>query len=269
MIYDHKKSLKLIETEINNWKSNTVIVIDTSGSMRNTDIWGSNDRLDAVWLSIALDFVATRLENGSSGNLDVISIVSMGTISEIILKNQPTTWVLYNEIVDIYNSIQKAYGHGFYMPSLDIAENLLNQNSNSSCALGLFFISDGRPSDFPLGNKIEKGTQLLCNRIGNLAKNFGRRLQFDAVGIGCASEFQHLESMVKTAEDQGAKSNLLLPSKTTSALGSVLHSFSTSLTETQTEMTEVDTNRQLYVKKVGRESKINANLKINEIENDK
>ena len=49
------------------WKSNTVIVIDTSGSMRQNDVWGSRDRLDAVWLSIALDFVATRLENGSAG----------------------------------------------------------------------------------------------------------------------------------------------------------------------------------------------------------
>lgn len=64
MQINHTKALKLISDDKTNWKSNTVIIIDTSGSMRKTDIWGSRNRLDAVWLSIALDFVATRLENG-------------------------------------------------------------------------------------------------------------------------------------------------------------------------------------------------------------
>lgn len=94
-------------------------------------------------------------------------------------------------------------------------------------------------------------------------------MQFDALGIGCASEFKHLEAMVKTAEDFGAKSSLILPSLSTSALGNVLNSFSTSLTQTQNEMTEIETNKQLNVKNVNRESRKIANLKINFVENDK
>jgi len=93
----HDKALLDIEYYKKQWKSNTVIVVDTSGSMRNCDVWDTKTRLDAVWLSLALDFVAQRIESEGAGEWDVVSIVSLGPAGEIILKEQPTTWVLYNK----------------------------------------------------------------------------------------------------------------------------------------------------------------------------
>mmetsp|Transcript_24849 Transcript_24849/g.68830 ORF Transcript_24849/g.68830 Transcript_24849/m.68830 type:complete len:187 (-) Transcript_24849:3278-3838(-) len=54
------------------WNSNTVIVVDTSGSMRKSDVWGARTRLSAVWMCLALDFVAHRIESGEAGPYDVV-----------------------------------------------------------------------------------------------------------------------------------------------------------------------------------------------------
>ena len=67
------------------WKSNTVIVVDTSGSMREADIWGARSRLDAVWICIALDFIAHRIESGSAGYYDVVSVVLLGKTAPVLI----------------------------------------------------------------------------------------------------------------------------------------------------------------------------------------
>ena len=68
--------------------------------------------------------------------------------------------------------------------------------------------------------------------VAFLAKRFGRRLQFDAVGIG-NEDFNTLQVMVDAAEDYGAKASLNLPSKSACTNGKVLESFATSITFTQ------------------------------------
>ena len=83
------ESLLLVQNDKSKWKSNTVIVVDTSGSMKSSDVWDTKTRLDAVWQSVALDFIANRIENGEAGLLDVISIISLGTSSEILIKEHP------------------------------------------------------------------------------------------------------------------------------------------------------------------------------------
>ena len=37
----HDAALEQIKTDLNSWKSNTVMVVDTSGSMRTADVWGT------------------------------------------------------------------------------------------------------------------------------------------------------------------------------------------------------------------------------------
>jgi len=133
------------------WTSHTVVVVDTSGSMKAADVWGTRTRLGAVWVSIALDFVAHRLEHGDAGATDVISIVSLGPASTVIVREAPCTWILYNTIVRIYNSnLVPPAGHGPFLPCLDRAEQLLTRNSNAACAMALIFLSDGAPSDHSL-----------------------------------------------------------------------------------------------------------------------
>ena len=265
------ESLLLVQNDKSKWKSNTVIVVDTSGSMKSSDVWDTKTRLDAVWQSVALDFIANRIENGEAGLLDVISIISLGTSSEILIKEHPTSWVLYNKIVHIYQTKCVApRGHGNYIPSLDVAEELLTANSNSSCAMGLCFISDGKPSDH-VHLSLHKNDipSLVCDRVATLAKKFGRRLQFDAVGIGSSENFDALQDMVETAKDYGANANFLLPSMSSSSLGNMLQSFATSITSTQTEMTDLNTNKQQIVRNVNRESRKVAAKKVDFVAPDK
>ena len=267
---EFNESLHLVQNDKNKWNSNTVIVVDTSGSMRRGDVWDTKTRLDAVWQSVALDFLANRLENGEAGLLDVVSIISLGDSSEILIKEHPTSWVLYNKIIEIYGTKSVApRGHGHYIPSLDVAEELLTANSNSSCAMGLCFISDGKPSDHTqLAVNKDDVSSLICDRVATLAKKFGRRLQFDAVGIGSSDNFDTLQDMVETAKDYGAKANFLLPSMSSSSLGDMLQSFATSITSTQTEMTDLNTNKQQIVRNINRESRKVAAEKVNYVSED-
>ena len=56
----HREATHVITTDKSKWTSNTVIVVDTSGSMRKADVFETRTRLDSVWLCLALDFVAPR-----------------------------------------------------------------------------------------------------------------------------------------------------------------------------------------------------------------
>lgn len=128
------------------WTSNTVLVVDTSGSMRTADVWGSRTRLGAVWVSIALDFLAHRIESGLAKPTDVISIVTLEQHPRVLVHEMACNWALYN-IVACFNNNNSvpARGHGPFLPCLDVAENLLLENTNDACAPALVFLLDGGP----------------------------------------------------------------------------------------------------------------------------
>eukprot|EP00957_Ditylum_brightwellii_P074656 5674258-Ditylum_brightwellii.AAC.1 len=70
------------------------------------------------------------------------------------------------------------------------------------------------------------------------------------VGIGHkASDFETLHTMTDTASDYGVQTLLTLPSMTSATLGDVLTLTGTSLTRTQTEITNLDTLQQQTVRK--------------------
>lgn len=241
------------------WKSNTVIVVDTSGSMRESDVWGARSRLHAVWICVALDFIAHRLESGCADASDVVSIVLMGSGATTLLKHQPTSWQLYNKLIDIYTKRQLlACGHGCYVPSLARAQKMLTINNSSSCALALCFLSDGRPSD-----QGSEGRESIIEKVESLGKRFGRRLSFSAIGMGCDSrEFEMLRSMVDVAKDYGVQSSFSLPSMNTCELGVSLTATATTLTTTQIEMTDTRTSKQRNVRNVLRESRKKAHDEV-------
>ena len=242
------------------WTSNTVFVVDTSGSMREADVWGTRNRLDAVWVSLALDYIAHRLETGTAGSTDMISVVLMGDSSTVLIKEQPTSWELYNQIVDVYSKKKvPPRSHGNYAPSLEQAKELLLSNTNASCAAALLFLSDGKPSD--LGDK----KQIIEDSVRSLSEKFGRRLTFTAVGIGDLENFDTLNQMVEVAWDYGVQAEFRLPSFTSSSIGEVFTSSAQSLTTTQTEMTDLGTLKQRPLRDVARESRTRANQEITEV----
>ena len=257
-----------IKENLHSWTSNSVLVVDTSGSMREADVWGTRTRLAAVWVSIALDFLATRLETGEGGLTDVISIVTLGENATVIFEEEPCSWVLYNEIVKVYNKTLVApRGHGPFLPSLEKAEALLLRNPNASCAASLTFLSDGRPSDATFGSGMGNVGcyELIENKVGDLAKQFGRRLTFKAIAIGDYDDFDMLKRMVDAADDYGAHADFCLPSMTSSALGEVFTSVATSITSTQLELTDMKSKKQRHVRNILRESKSKAGQEISTV----
>lgn len=94
-----------IQAELSIWTSNSVLVVDRSGSMRAGDIWGSRNRLSSVWLSVALDFLAHRLESGCACETDVISIVTLEETPVLVVEEEPCTWVLYNKLVALHKRL--------------------------------------------------------------------------------------------------------------------------------------------------------------------
>ena len=138
----HEEDCHLIhhsETSIQ-WNSHSVLVVDRSGSMRNSDVNGCRTRLGAVWLSIAKDFVEYRLETGMASSMvslelivrlcilisighiififdinlfsiytkDAVTIILMGEDAEVIIDRWPTDRVLYNRIVRYFHDSEEA-----------------------------------------------------------------------------------------------------------------------------------------------------------------
>lgn len=247
------------------WTSNTVLVIDTSGSMKEGDVWGTRDRLGSIWLCVALDFLAHRLESSAAKATDVISMVTLEENPRVVIHEEPTTWTLYNRIVKIYNEkTVKPGGHGPFVPALDTAISLLTRNSNAACAIALLFLSDGKPSDWYLHHEMSRGewNDHIVEKVKSLAKQFGRRLTFNTLGVGDMDDFVTLERMADAAKDYGAIAHFSNPSKTSIAIGGVFTSLSSTLTATQTEMTDVDTLKQHSVRSVLRESRRKARQPI-------
>jgi hypothetical protein len=270
MVQHHEWVRNRAQIDLDSWTSNTVLVVDRSGSMRTGDVWGTRNRLSSVWLCTALDYIAHKLETGNTTSTDILSIITLEENPVTVIHNEPTTWVLYNKIASIYNSQSiEPRGHGPFLPSLRSAEKCLLNNPCASCAIGLVFLSDGKPSDtFTSGltpkENLRRRDKLICEQVENLAKQFGRRLTFQAVGLG-DSDFSTLKLMVDAAADYGAKASFCTPSMNTLSLGEVFTSVATSVTSTQTEMTDILTLKQSRVRNVLRESKTRASTHITAI----
>jgi Alpha-kinase family len=267
----HERAVERIQNNLDIWTSNTVIVVDTSGSMREGDVWGTRNRLGAVWVSIALDFLAHRLESGEACETDVISIVTMEERPSLVVREMPSTWILYNQLICIYEEGQVLpSGHGPFLPSLKVAQELLTRNPNAACALSLTFLSDGAPSDFIRDRNLAKAewNDRIVKEVEDLATMFGRRLAFTTIGVGSRDEFGLLNRMAEAAADYGVKAAFRLPSMTSSSLGQVFTSVASVLTSTQTEMTDLDTLKQRKVRRVSRESKTKASEASREVSDD-
>jgi hypothetical protein len=238
------------------WTSHTVIVVDQSGSMRKTDVEGGSTRSDAVWLTLALDFVRKQLESGDVTLTDVVSIIVMNSASCVVVDRQPTDWLLFNRVIDLLRS-QEPSLDGNYGPALNLAEELLLLNTEGSCALTLFFLSDGRPSD-----KILRGSrtgtfhsQMVSARMDTLAGRFGRRLAVVAVGFGRPGEdFGVLETLASRPSKFGSSGKFHAANLNAESLGVAFSSLVSSLTATKTELTELGGSTQRAVRDVHREA---------------
>jgi Mg-chelatase subunit ChlD len=248
----HKRACKRISHDVCNWTSHTVIVVDQSGSMRKTDVEGGATRSDAVWLTIAMDFVAKQLDSGESTATDVVSIISMGNEGTILVDKKPHDWILFNTVVDLLRT-QEPHFDGNYLPALDRAENLLLSNTFGSCALTLFFLSDGRPSDtMPRGGGGHY--QIIGERIDALSSRFGRRLSLMVVGFAQSEDFSVLKEMANRPKKFQSSGKFFAARLNPDALGEAFSSIATSLTTTRSELTAIGGSHQRAVRDVRRKA---------------
>jgi len=236
------------------WRSHSVLVVDMSGSMRSDDVNGARCRSDGVWMALARDYVKNQLKNGARDSKDLISIIVMKEEAETIMYAEPTTWVLYNKLVDMREwDKMRPSGPGYYLPAIGEAESLLTSNANAGCALSLLFFSDGRPSD-PARDRPQ-----IVEKIGELASKFGRRLSISCIGMADeAEDFSTLNDMVTEAQQYGAQAKFGKPSLDADSLSNIVSSLASSLTTSVTEMTELKTGKQRLVRMDVIREKINA-----------
>ena len=169
--------------------------------------------------------------------------------------------MLFNCIVDLLRS-QEPHFDGNYLPALDKAEQLLLSNSFGSCALNLFFLSDGKPSD-----RVPRGTQTLITgvtpaqvamtaaRIDNLASRFGRRLTVNTVGFGEHEDFCVLQKLAERPRQFGSNGNFIAARLNPEALGIAFSSITSSLNATRSELTAIGTSSQRPVRDVRRRAR--------------
>lgn len=108
--------------------SHTVLVLDQSGSMKQSDLLGHRSRLHGVLYTVADVLVASQLHPISAGRFggnhvghtDVVTIVNMSTVATKVFELEPFSWILYNKIVELWGR-SRPRGHGVFEAAVDLA----------------------------------------------------------------------------------------------------------------------------------------------------
>lgn len=249
----HEKAKLVIERKPELCVSHTVLVVDNSGSMATHDINLHRDRQTAAYTVTALEFIAEQLFNGTANNSDVVSLVEFNSTAKVIFSREPVSWVLYNRLLarrDARNfqaretaKMMELYRcDSNYLPALDAVEKLLLTGYHENCALSLFFLSDGAPSDArELGLTPAAAQRRMCLRMEQIAAKFGCSLGISMVGFGNAlQDFTALKSMVEAVNGSAseATADFVYCDKMSNAIGTAVTSLVTSLTATRTVLME-------------------------------
>jgi hypothetical protein len=99
MVDAHEDVAERIRSSPGKWSSNTVFIVDMSGSMCEDDVNGARCRSDGVWTTLAKDYVKKQLEAETCSLYDVVSVVLMREEAQVVIEYEPMDWVLYNKLV--------------------------------------------------------------------------------------------------------------------------------------------------------------------------
>ena len=247
-IGEHETAKERLKKDPTLCTSHTVIVVDQSGSMRETDVADFYNRSQAVFGMLALDFVAKPRLSGEAGDTDVVSLVLMQDTARVVLQREPTGLVLYNQFVGLHD-VAIPGSHGNFLPALNRAERLLNKQRHAECALTLLFLSDGSPSDFTTylraGKNPDEVEADILDQVRTLAETLGEQLSVVTLGFaGPQQDFSVLEAMAHAARDAGAQGKFLRPEMSSRGLGTAIADSVSSLTATRLRLTTLAGERQ-------------------------
>jgi len=208
---EHNEAKKAIIEEMSLCASHTIIVMDMSGSMNQSDVSNFITRYYAVVCNLASQYIASQLIRNQVKNSDVVTIIRMGTESNLMIEREPLSWVLYNMVLDLRSKRPKH--HGNYIPALQRAKELFHKYDHPNTALSLFFLSDGRPSDaFLNGIKSSHTISEMCifNELRSIAQKYGTRLSTNFIGFGAYTrDFKILEKLSEISEEHGCASQFV------------------------------------------------------------
>ena len=130
-IEDHAKATQILSRKKEHCASHTVLVVDTSGSMKEHDIPLHRDRQVAAFTMVALEYVAEQLFNETANNRDVVSLIEFNRTATVVLEREPVSWVLFNKLLD-----RRGLDENFKRRELDKTYDVICSDSNYIPALG-------------------------------------------------------------------------------------------------------------------------------------
>ena len=267
----HHRTQQLIERKPELCTSHTVLVVDTSGSMTTHDINLHRDRQVAAYSVTAMEFVAEQIFSQTSTNSDVVSVVEFNSTAQEVISREPISWTLYNKLLDRRDSrafttrqaagiIDALHGDTNYIPAFEAADKALGTIDHDRCALSLFFLSDGSPTDSNATDLTPMAAKrIMAEKITEMAKRYEEKLTIHMVGFGGAShDFSTLEYLVEAAKltESGTVSEFTYCGRVASKIGSAVSSLAKSTTETRTQLLASDRGSRRTRRKVVLESEV-------------
>lgn len=219
--------------------SHTVFIVDQSGSMKTHDVDNFLNRSEAVFGTLALDYIGKQIDQSSISHTDCASLILMADDGELVIEREAIDNVLYNKILRLKG--RTPGGHGKYLPSLKKAANLLEiDKNNPKCAVLILFLSDGRPSDCSLRDYF--GTMnflgVLKQVISEMSEALGDRLTFGSIGFNSnETQFDTLQKMCDMAKEKGSKSMFQHAKGDSETLSIAVSTLTKSIIESRTQLT--------------------------------
>lgn len=237
---EHERCAAALRARPSLCRSHTVLVVDASGSMRTADVARFGSRADAVFGTLALDFVGRQVDAGLAAMTDAVSLVLMRESPTVVFDREPVTNVLFNKFAARIGrawTADGARGPGCFAPALEAAARLFDGDAgNGAVALSLLFLSDGRPSDTgPYEAAVLGAVSALASR------NRGR---FSAVMVGFTGregeDFALMRRMAEAATAAGAHGSFHHACAGSSdGLSVAVSSLVASLSATRTSITQL------------------------------
>ncbi|KAJ3074311.1 hypothetical protein HDU98_011575 [Podochytrium sp. JEL0797] len=238
----HKEWQKSLRENHRLCTSHTVLVVDQSGSMKTSDVEDYRHRSDAVFATIALDFVGKSLDSGQALPTNALTLIEFSDTADVTIDREPITNVLFNKLIDKRTSA-KPHSHGNYESALKLCERVLAlDEGNQDCAILLLFLSDGRPSDHrALGETHE---QVFGTKVLELSRKFKKQLTLGTIGFaGEGTDFGVLNEMARQANLGGSMGVFQKSQASAVALSSAVSLLGSQLSQTQTRLTALAASR--------------------------
>ena len=97
---EHRAAVKTLREDPHLVTTHSIIVVDQSGSMRESDVKGFTSRSRAAYGTLALDYIAEQLyQRGDDYLIDAVTIIEMNDTGTILFDRVPLDWILFNELL--------------------------------------------------------------------------------------------------------------------------------------------------------------------------